>query len=104
MDPMSIVLIISVEFVTLGPLFSIIWRLYFDNELSNVLKTFADILDVLKKFQSEVILKTTIFWISIVILVMHFMVHVTSNLGFIIINNDYSLFDWVSNLFLVYNE
>ncbi|KAF0774108.1 Uncharacterized protein FWK35_00000535 [Aphis craccivora] len=62
MEPISIVLIMSVHLKLLGPVFSIAWRLYFDNEFSNMLKKCMDTLDVLKKCNSEVVLRAKMFW------------------------------------------
>jgi len=61
-------------------------------------------LDVLKQFNSEVILKAPIFWICIAGLLAHFMLYITSVIGFIFVLLDYSIFDWVNNFFLVCNE
>jgi len=36
LEPISIVLIASIEFKLLGPLFSITWRFFYDKELSNI--------------------------------------------------------------------
>lgn len=100
-EPISIVLLVSVELKLLGPLFSITWRFFFDNELSNMLEKFIDILDVLKQFNSEVILKTKIFWIFITGVLVHFMMYITSLMGYYMATPDYSALKWVSILLLV---
>ncbi|KAL4121055.1 hypothetical protein QTP88_013639 [Uroleucon formosanum] len=94
LEPISIVLIASVELKLLGPLISITWRIYFDNKLSNLLKSFMETLDLLKKFNNEVTLKMKIFCICIIGLIMHFMLYITSVIGFAMVPN-YPLFDWV---------
>jgi len=94
MEPISIVLIMSVHLKLLGPVFSIAWRLYFDNEFSNMLKKCMDTLDVLKKCNSEVVLRAKMFWTFMVFLLIHLMACVVVILGF---SNtpDYSFFRWV---------
>lgn len=103
MEPISIVLIISVELKLLGPLFSIAWRLYFDNEFSNMLKKCMNTLDVLKKCNSEVVLKAKIFWTCIVFILIHSMSCVAVVLGF---SNtpDYSVLEWVIFFFFSFQR
>jgi len=104
LEPISIVLIASIELRLLGPLISITWRLYFDNELSNILKTFMGTLDELKNFNNYFVLKTELFWICMIGFVIHFLLYIISVIGFITITPDYTIFAWVSNFFLVCNK
>jgi len=95
-------MIASVESMLLGALFSITWRLYFENELSNILKIITDTLDVLKNFSTEVKLKKTIFWMSIVGEIMHCLTHLIVTLRFFIKNTEYHFIQWASNLFFMF--
>ncbi|XP_022181481.1 uncharacterized protein LOC111041510 [Myzus persicae] len=60
-----------------------------------MLEKFIDILDVLKQFNSEVILKTKIFWIFITGVLVHFMMYITSLMGYYMATPDYSALKWV---------
>jgi len=103
LEPISIVLIASVELKLLAPLISISWRIYFDNKLSNILEKSLNTLNVLKQYNSKVILKTKLFWICIAGFLAHFMLYILSVIGFLHMS-DYPVFAWVSHFFLVCNE
>jgi len=99
LKPTSILLIARLQISLFGPLLSIAWRLYFDNVLSNTLKNFMITLDELKKYKSVVKLKTTIFWICIVGVLLHFMVYAAILKTTVINHTEFNLIDSASKFF-----
>lgn len=95
LEPISIVMIVSVELKLLGPLFSIIWRIFTDNRLLFIMTNFISTHEVLRHLNSEVSVNAVAFRIFIFGLFVHFMIHVLSVIGFVT-TPDYYLTDWVS--------
>lgn len=74
-EPISIVIISSVGIMLLGPIFSILWRLVFDNHLSKFLTKCWNTHEVLRNLNSETKIKFKSFWITVVTVVIHFVIH-----------------------------
>jgi len=76
MEPISIVLIISMYLKLVGPIFSTIWKLYVDNFLSTILFKIEKLYDTLLHFNVTVNVKKKLVWLVAIGFFIDFMLYI----------------------------
>lgn len=96
LEPMSIVMIMSMELKYFGQLISLMWRIFYENHLSKLLTKLEDIHEQLRTLHIFKPMKNNSVWLFGTGVFLHFAIHMIRPIDVIISVNNLSSMNWVN--------